>query len=57
MNTRSTEPIFATVILGAPGPGDFQAWLDAINADPTDTRATASGFMNSSEYGLGFGRP
>jgi uncharacterized delta-60 repeat protein len=39
----------------APEPGGYQAWLDTINADPSNIRDMVNGFMNSAEYRRRFG--
>ena len=40
-----------------PEAGGYQAWLDYLNANPTDFRTMVNGFMNSQEYRLRFGQP
>ena len=40
----------------APDAGGFQAWLNYLNANPTDSRTMVNGFMNSQEYRLRFGQ-
>ncbi|MDQ3917632.1 MAG: chitobiase/beta-hexosaminidase C-terminal domain-containing protein, partial [Acidobacteriota bacterium] len=40
-----------------PEPAGYSAWLNAINANPSDTRAMVNGFVNSQEYRLRFGQP
>ncbi|HKE55350.1 MAG TPA: chitobiase/beta-hexosaminidase C-terminal domain-containing protein, partial [Pyrinomonadaceae bacterium] len=41
----------------APEPAGYQAWLDYLNAHPTDFRTMVNGFVNSIEYRLRFGQP
>ena len=36
-------------------PAGFQAWLNYLNAHPTDYRTMVNGFLNSQEYRLRFG--
>jgi hypothetical protein len=36
-------------------PAGFQAWLNYLNAHPTDYRTMVNGFLNSPEYRLRFG--
>ena len=38
-----------------PEPGGFDAWLNFLNANPTQQRTMINGFMNSIEYRLRFG--
>jgi photosystem II stability/assembly factor-like uncharacterized protein len=38
-----------------PEPAGYQAWLNYLNANPTDFRTMINGFMNSTEYRLRFG--
>jgi YVTN family beta-propeller protein len=40
-----------------PEPAGYQAWLNYLNANPTDSRTMVNGFMNSTEYRLRFGQP
>jgi hypothetical protein len=40
-----------------PEPGGYQAWLNYLNANPTDSRTMVNGFVNSFEYRLRFGNP
>ena len=40
-----------------PDPAGFQAWLNYLNANPTDFRTMVNGFVNSIEYRSRFGRP
>ncbi len=40
-----------------PETAGYNAWLNAINANPSDTRTMVNGFMNSTEYRLRFGQP
>ena len=40
-----------------PDGAGYTAWLNYINAHPTDTRTMVNGFMNSLEYRLRFGPP
>jgi hypothetical protein len=40
-----------------PEAGGYQAWLNTINANPSDFRSMVNGFMNSTEYRLRFGQP
>jgi hypothetical protein len=40
-----------------PEPTGFQAWLNYLNANPTDFRTMVNGFVNSTEYRSRFGRP
>jgi hypothetical protein len=40
-----------------PESAGYNAWLNYINAHPTDTRTMVNGFMNSVEYRLRFGPP
>jgi hypothetical protein len=40
-----------------PDAGGYNAWLQTINANPSDFRAMVNGFMNSTEYRLRFGQP
>ncbi|MDT7540334.1 MAG: hypothetical protein QOE33_238 [Acidobacteriota bacterium] len=40
-----------------PDSGGYNAWLQTINANPSDSRAMVSGFVNSAEYRLRFGQP
>jgi YVTN family beta-propeller protein len=40
-----------------PEAGGYQAWLNYLNANPTDTRTMVNGFVNSTEYRLRFGQP
>ena len=40
-----------------PEPGCYNAWLNYLNAHPTDFRTMVNGFMNSVEYRLRFGNP
>ncbi len=40
-----------------PEAAGYNAWLNAINANPSDTRTMVNGFMNSTEYRLRFGQP
>ncbi|MGH9943317.1 MAG: PQQ-dependent sugar dehydrogenase, partial [Pyrinomonadaceae bacterium] len=35
-----------------PEAGGYQAWLDYLNANPTDSRTMVNGFLNSTEYRL-----
>ncbi|HEV2764823.1 MAG TPA: Calx-beta domain-containing protein, partial [Pyrinomonadaceae bacterium] len=39
-----------------PEPTGYQAWLNYLNANPTDSRTMVNGFLNSTEYRLRFGR-
>jgi hypothetical protein len=39
----------------APDTGGYNAWLNYLNANPTDFRTMVNGFMNSVEYRLRFG--
>jgi uncharacterized delta-60 repeat protein len=39
----------------APEAGGFNAWLNYLNAHPTDFRTMVNGFVNSQEYRLRFG--
>jgi TolB protein len=41
----------------APENSGFNAWLNYLNANPTDFRTMVRGFVNSAEYQLRFGRP
>jgi len=38
-----------------PEPSGYSAWLNYLNAHPTDSRTMVNGFMNSQEYRLRFG--
>ncbi|HEX8179884.1 MAG TPA: Calx-beta domain-containing protein [Pyrinomonadaceae bacterium] len=38
-----------------PEPAGFNAWLNYLNANPTDFRTMVNGFVNSQEYKLRFG--
>ena len=38
-----------------PDTGGYNAWLNHLNANPTDFRTMVNGFMNSTEYRLRFG--
>ena len=38
-----------------PEPAGFNAWLNYLNANPTDSRTMVNGFLNSVEYRLRFG--
>ncbi|MCA1613050.1 MAG: hypothetical protein LC800_02615 [Acidobacteria bacterium] len=38
-----------------PEPTGYQAWLNYLNANPTDFRTMVNGFLNSGEYRLRFG--
>jgi hypothetical protein len=38
-----------------PEQAGFNAWLDYLNAHPSDWRTMVNGFMNSAEYRLRFG--
>jgi hypothetical protein len=38
-----------------PETGGYNAWLNYLNAHPTDTRTMVNGFLNSIEYRLRFG--
>jgi uncharacterized protein DUF4214 len=40
-----------------PEAGGYNAWLNYLNAHPTDFRTMVNGFMNSQEYRLRFGSP
>jgi alpha-tubulin suppressor-like RCC1 family protein/subtilisin family serine protease len=40
-----------------PEPGGYADWLRTINANPSDIRSMVSGFVNSQEYRLRFGKP
>ena len=40
-----------------PEPSGYQAWLNYLNANPSDSRTMVNGFLNSQEYRLRFGRP
>ena len=40
-----------------PEPPGYNAWLNYLNAHPTDSRTMVNGFMNSIEYRLRFGAP
>jgi hypothetical protein len=40
-----------------PETGGYNAWLQTINANPSDFRSMVNGFMNSTEYRLRFGQP
>ncbi|MDT7543441.1 MAG: hypothetical protein QOE33_3345, partial [Acidobacteriota bacterium] len=40
-----------------PDSGGYNAWLQTINANPSDFRSMVNGFMNSQEYRLRFGTP
>jgi len=40
-----------------PETGGYNAWLNYLNAHPTDSRTMVNGFMNSTEYRLRFGQP
>jgi subtilisin family serine protease len=40
-----------------PEAAGYQAWLNYLNAHPTDSRTMVNGFMNSTEYRLRFGQP
>jgi uncharacterized repeat protein (TIGR01451 family) len=40
-----------------PDNSGYQAWLNYLNAHPTDFRTMVNGFMNSTEYRLRFGSP
>jgi hypothetical protein len=40
-----------------PDPQGFQAWLNYLNANPSDFRTMVNGFVNSVEYRARFGRP
>jgi hypothetical protein len=40
-----------------PDPAGFQAWLNYLNANPTDFRTMVFGFVNSVEYRSRFGPP
>ncbi|HEY0097406.1 MAG TPA: Calx-beta domain-containing protein [Pyrinomonadaceae bacterium] len=39
-----------------PEPGGFNAWLNYLNAHPTDARTMVNGFVNSGEYRARFGQ-
>lgn len=41
----------------APEPTGYDAWLNYLNANPTDTRTMVNGFMSSIEYRQRFGQP
>ncbi len=38
-----------------PDPAGYQAWLNYLTANPSDSRTMVNGFMNSQEYRLRFG--
>lgn len=40
-----------------PEDAGYQAWLNYLNAHPTDFRTMVGGFVNSAEYKLRFGQP
>ncbi|MCA1616046.1 MAG: hypothetical protein LC800_18485, partial [Acidobacteria bacterium] len=40
-----------------PDAGGFNAWLNYLNANPTDFRTMVNGFINSQEYRSRFGQP
>jgi hypothetical protein len=40
-----------------PDTSGYNAWLNTINANPSDFRSMVNGFMNSTEYRLRFGTP
>lgn len=40
-----------------PEASGYNAWLNYLNAHPTDFRSMVNGFMNSTEYRLRFGQP
>lgn len=40
-----------------PETSGYQAWLNYLNAHPTDFRTMVNGFVNSQEYKLRFGQP
>ena len=40
-----------------PEDAGYNAWLNYLNAHPTDFRTMVNGFMNSTEYRLRFGQP
>jgi Tol biopolymer transport system component len=40
-----------------PEPTGFQAWLNYLNANPSDFRTMVNGFVNSQEYRSRFGNP
>jgi Domain of unknown function (DUF4214) len=40
-----------------PETSGFNAWLNYLNAHPTDSRTMVNGFVNSAEYKLRFGNP
>jgi hypothetical protein len=40
-----------------PEDAGYTAWLNYLNAHPTDFRTMVNGFMNSIEYRLRFGQP
>ena len=40
-----------------PEPSGYQAWLNYLNAHPTDSRTMVRGFADSAEYRSRFGQP
>ena len=47
--------LYQAILRRAPEPAGYQAWLDYLNAHPTDFRTMVNGFVNSIEYRLRFG--